>query len=386
MRKRASRPLETSPVLTVEAVGQSEAFMDFKEQLARVAPVERPVLLLGERGTGKELAATRLHFLSRRWEGPFVSLNCAALSPSLIEAELFGHEKGAFTGAGEHRVGRFETADGGTLFLDEIGSIPSVVQEKILRVVEYGVFERVGSSRPISVDARIIGATNANLKKLVQAGQFKRDLLDRLSFEALFLPPLRMRSGDIPLLAAHFARRMAVELGFEAPPRFSKTVMNLLERHPWPGNIRELKNVVERAVYRCADGRIEDVDFEPLRSPYAPLETEAAAPVDSPSGSSDNSERYAHRHPIVKGCSGATGKRHARCRPRKNPVPSEKGGGPAGPHVRPVQGVEKKTRRPAASWSAHLNADLSAGRGFGFHHTLVAAGAVNGGDVFIVHV
>jgi len=273
MQTHANRPLETSPVLTVEAVGQSESFMDFKEQLARVAPVERPVLLLGERGTGKELAATRLHFLSRRWDGPFVSLNCAALSPSLIEAELFGHEKGAFTGAGQDRVGRFETADGGTLFLDEIGLIPLVVQEKILRVVEYGVFERVGSSRSISVDARIIGATNADLKKLVHVGQFKRDLLDRLSFEALFLPPLRLRDGDIPLLAEHFARRMAGELGLEAPPRFSRSVIALLERHPWPGNIRELKNVVERAVYRSKDGRVDSVDFEPLASPYAPLET-----------------------------------------------------------------------------------------------------------------
>ena len=268
-----------APGVSVEAVGQSEAFMDFQERLAMVAPVERPVLLLGERGTGKEMAATRLHYLSQRWEGPFISLNCAALTPSLIEAELFGHEKGAFTGAGQRRTGRFESADGGSLFLDEIGLIPPVVQEKILRVVEYGVFERVGSSSPVAVDVRIIGATNADLAKLVEDGRFKRDLLDRLSFEALFLPPLRVRKGDILLLAEHFARRMAGELGRTAAPVFSTAVTTLLERHPWPGNIRELKNVVERAVYRTRGDRIRTVDFEPLRSPYSPP---ASTPCEMP--------------------------------------------------------------------------------------------------------
>ena len=139
-----------------EALGQSEVFLDFQERLSRVAPVDRPVLLIGERGTGKELAASRLHFLSKRWKGPFVTLNCATLSPSLIESELFGHEKGAFTGAAQRRPGRFEAADDGTLFLDEIGSIPLEAQEKILRVVEYGTFERIGSSISIEVDVRII--------------------------------------------------------------------------------------------------------------------------------------------------------------------------------------------------------------------------------------
>jgi len=264
-----------------EALGQSEVFLAFQEHLSKIAPVNRPVLIIGERGTGKELAATRLHYLSKRWGEPFVTLNCSALAPSLIETELFGHEKGAFTGAAQQRTGRFEAADGGTFFLDEIGNIPLEAQEKILRVVEYGSFERVGSSRSIDVDVRIIAATNVDLTEKAAKGAFMRDLLDRLSFEALFVPPLRMRGGDIPLLAEHFARRMAGELGLAAPPRFSKAVMALLERHPWPGNIRELKNVVERAVYRSSDGRVDHVDFEPLRSPYAPLPS-GATPVPHP--------------------------------------------------------------------------------------------------------
>jgi len=179
----------------MEAIGQSEKFLEFQERLAAVAPIDRPMLLLGERGTGKELAASKLHFLSSRWQGPLVALNCSALSPSLIESELFGYEKGAFTGAAQQRTGRFEAADSGTLFLDEIGSIPVEVQEKILRAVEYGVFERVGSSMSVEVDVRIIAATNADLKKIVFQGRFKQDLLDRLAFEVLFLPPLRERRG-----------------------------------------------------------------------------------------------------------------------------------------------------------------------------------------------
>ena len=171
-----------------EAIGQSETFLAFTERLSRVAKVDRPVLLVGERGSGKELAAAKIHYLSRRWESPLVALNSAALSPALIEAELFGHERGAFTGAVQERAWRFEAADGGTLLLDEIGLIPIEAQEKILRVVEYGSFERVGSSRPTRVDVRIIGATNADLPALARAGRFKEDLLDRLSFEVVHVP------------------------------------------------------------------------------------------------------------------------------------------------------------------------------------------------------
>jgi psp operon transcriptional activator len=262
--KFGSRAAFTVKVL--EALGESQAFLDFREQLSKVAPIDRPVLLIGERGTGKELAASRLHFLSKRWQGPLVALNCSALSPSLIESELFGYEKGAFTGAEERRRGRFESSDGGTLFLDEIGSIPMEVQEKILRVVEYGSFERVGSPDRVDVDVRIVAATHADLETLVEQGRFKRDLLDRLSFEVLYLPPLRERREDIVLLANHFAVRMARELEREEVPLFGDDALRALEGYPWPGNVRELKNVIERAVYRSDSALITEIVFNPFRS------------------------------------------------------------------------------------------------------------------------
>jgi psp operon transcriptional activator len=253
----------------VDALGQSEAFLEFQEKLSKVAPVNRPVLLFGERGTGKELAASRLHFLSNRWQDPFITLNCSALSPSLIESELFGHERGAFTSASRQRTGRFEMADQGSFFLDEIGNIPLEAQEKILRVVEYGSFERVGGSNPIHVDVRIIAATNMDLSVKAEKGQFMKDLLDRLSFEVLYLPPLRERHGDISLLAHHFAARMAFEVGRDAIPRFSQPALAALEGYHWPGNIRELKNVVERAVYRSESTVIDSIIFNPFENPYA---------------------------------------------------------------------------------------------------------------------
>lgn len=257
-----------TPGGATEALGQSEVFLEFQERLSRVAPVNRPVLLLGERGTGKELAANRLHYLSKRWQGPLLTLNCSALSSSLIESELFGYEKGAFTGAAQRRLGRFEAADSGTLFLDEIGNIPMEVQEKILRAVEYNAFERVGSSDSIEVDVRIIAATNADVQALAASNMFKQDLLDRLSFEVLVVPPLRERGEDILLLANYFAGRMAVELEREEIPQFSPDAVRALEAHPWPGNVRELKNVVERAVYRTQSITIGEVVFDPFASPY----------------------------------------------------------------------------------------------------------------------
>ncbi len=247
-----------------EALGQSEPFLNLQEQLSRVAPIDRPVLLLGERGTGKELAASRIHFLSKRWKGPLVALNCSALAPSLIESELFGYEKGAFTGAERRRTGRFEAAHEGTLFLDEIGNMPLEVQEKTLRLVEYGTFERVGSSRSIEVDVRLVAATNVDLVKRTREGDFKADLLDRLSFEVVFLPPLRERAEDISLLANHFASRMAFEMDRSETPVFAPETLALLENYPWPGNIRELKNVVERAVYRTDDTVIREIVFDPF--------------------------------------------------------------------------------------------------------------------------
>lgn len=280
------RIAEKNPLKINEALGQSEKFLEFQELLARVAPINRPVLLLGERGTGKELAAAKLHYLSKRWQGPFVALNCSALNPTLIESELFGYEKGAFTGANQRRTGRFEAADGGTLFLDEIGTIPMEVQEKILRVVEYGTFERVGDSSVIEVDVRIIAATNADLINMVSRGKFKRDLLDRLSFEVLFLPPLRERKEDIMLLANHFASRMAFELERQDIPRFSNEAMIALENYDWPGNVRELKNLVERAVYRSESAKISKINFDPFSSPYVLEKNDNCEDIEAPVRSS----------------------------------------------------------------------------------------------------
>ncbi|CAD7838642.1 Psp operon transcriptional activator [Olavius algarvensis spirochete endosymbiont] len=251
-----------------EALGESEVFLEFQHLLGRVARVDRPVLIIGDRGTGKELAANRLHYLSQRWKGAFVALNCASLSPGLIESELFGHEQGSFTGATDFRKGRFEEANNGTLFLDEIGLIPIEVQEKILRVVEYGAFQRVGNSRTVEVDVRIIGATNQNLPKLCDNGLFKLDLLDRLSFEVLFLPPLRERGNDIVKLANHFAVKMARELGRKQSPILSDEALRIIRGYRWPGNIRELKNVIERAVYRQEAPVLESLTVNPFASPW----------------------------------------------------------------------------------------------------------------------
>lgn len=252
-----------------EALGISEAYFDFQQRLSEVAKVERPVLIIGERGTGKELAASRLHYLSQRWQGPLVALNCAALSESVLESELFGHEAGAFTGATQKRAGRFEAAEGGTLFLDEIGLVSITVQEKILRAVEYGVFQRVGSSKSVKVNVRIVGATNADLPAMAERGKFKRDLLDRLSFDVLYLPPLRNRREDIEHLARHFAVSMGHELKMEGVPEFSEGALRSLNAYDWPGNIRELKNVVERSVYRSRSLLVDRIEFDPFVNPYA---------------------------------------------------------------------------------------------------------------------
>ncbi len=264
-----------------ETLGDSEGFLDFQQQISRAAVVDRPVLVIGERGSGKEMAVSRLHFLSGRWQEPFVTINCAALPPSLIETELFGHEAGAFTGAVKARKGRFEEASGGTLFLDEIGLIPLEVQEKILRVVEYGTFERVGSSRTFEVNVRIVGATNADLPALCKENKFKQDLLDRLSFEVLFIPPLRARGDDIILLAQHFASRMAYELGRDEIPEFSSDVVEAMLSYGWPGNVRELKNTVERAVYRTRDSEITEISLNPFDNPYAEISAGAGVSAAS---------------------------------------------------------------------------------------------------------
>ena len=262
---------EERPGYAQAPLGESEVFLNFQQALSRAAKVNRSVLVVGERGSGKEIAATRLHYLSPRWQNSLVTVNCAALPPSLIEPELFGYEAGAFTGANKTRKGRFEEAEGGTLFLDEIGLIPLEVQEKILRVVEYGTFERVGSSKTHEADVRIVGATNANIPELCAQGKFKDDLLDRLSFEVLFLPPLRERGDDILLLAHYFASKMALECKREDMPVLSPAVKAHLLAYPWPGNVRELKNVIERAVYRSDSQVIHSLTFNPFENPFAPI-------------------------------------------------------------------------------------------------------------------
>lgn len=202
---------------TTQLIGEAPAWLSAQEHVSRVAPLERPILVIGERGPGKELIGERLHFLSKRWEGPFVKVNCAALSEQLLDSELFGHERGAFTGATEQRKGRFELADGGTIFLDEIATASRAVQEKLLRIVEYGEFQRLGGSRVMTANVRIVAATNMDLPAMVQRGDFRADLLDRLAFDVITLPPLRARKGDATLLADFFARRMAIEMAQDFP-------------------------------------------------------------------------------------------------------------------------------------------------------------------------
>jgi psp operon transcriptional activator len=254
-------------------IGQAHAFLDLMEQVSRVAPLDRPVLVIGERGTGKELIAARLHYLSPRWDRPLLKLNAAALPETLLDSELFGHEAGAFTGAVRQRRGRFELAHGGSLFLDEIASTSLAVQERLLRVVEYGAFERVGGSATMQVDVRLIGATNLDLPSEAAAGRFRQDLLDRLAFDVLTVPPLAARREDIPLDA-----------------------LDALLAHPWPGNVRELRNVVERAVYRAGSPgrRIAGVQFDPFASPFRP------APAHEPGGVDPLSDPQIGDHGAIK--------------------------------------------------------------------------------------
>ncbi|MGL9723455.1 phage shock protein operon transcriptional activator [Sodalis sp. (in: enterobacteria)] len=262
-------------------LGQSNDFLEVLEQVSRLARLQKPVLVIGERGTGKELIARRLHYLSPRWQGPFISLNCAALNENLFDSELFGHEAGAFTGAQKRHQGRFERADGGTLFLDELANAPMMVQEKLLRVIEYGELERVGGSQPLQVDVRLVCATNADLPALALAGDFRADLLDRLAFDVVALPPLRARPDDIMVMAEHFAIQMCRELGQPLFPGFSAEARRSLLDYGWPGNVRELKNVVERSLYR------HDSSDRPLSQIIInPFEAVRLAPPVSPTASS----------------------------------------------------------------------------------------------------
>lgn len=260
-------------------LGEANRFLEVLEQVSRLAPLDKPVLIIGERGTGKELIANRLHYLSSCWQGPFISLNCAALNENLLDSELFGHEAGAFTGAQKRHPGRFERADGGTLFLDELATAPMLVQEKLLRVIEYGELERVGGSQPLQVNVRLVCATNADLPQMVEDGTFRADLLDRLAFDVVQLPPLRERQSDIMLMANHFAIQMCRELGMPLFPGFTEHARETLMGYRWPGNIRELKNVVERSVYRhgSSDIPLDDIIIDPFQRRSEPQGTEKSS-------------------------------------------------------------------------------------------------------------
>ncbi len=253
-------------------LGEDPLFLDAIERCSHLAIANKPCLVVGERGTGKELFAGRLHYLSDRWNGPLVKINCAALSENLLESELFGHEAGAFTGARQRRAGRFERADGGTLIMDEIANASKAVQENVLRVIEYGEFERVGGTASLKVDVRVIGSTNADLPALVRSGHFRADLLDRLAFDVITIPPLRARFGDILPMAEAFARDISRDFKLPAFPGFSKRAEQTLMGHDWPGNVRELRNAVERSVFASpSDGAaIDDIKLDPFDSPWRP--------------------------------------------------------------------------------------------------------------------
>jgi chemotaxis protein methyltransferase CheR len=241
-------------------VGRSKAIKRIKSQIKQAASTNVTVLVMGETGTGKELIARAIHDLGPRKNRRLVTVNCAALSPSLIETELFGHEKGAFTGAVSRKVGRFELANGGTLFLDEIGEFPLDVQAKLLQALEDGEFERVGGSKTISVDLRIIAATNRNLRTEIQQGNFRNDLWYRLNIFPITSPPLRERVDDIPMLLEFFLSRTCAKFGTEVKVILPET-MSRLCNYSWPGNVRELANVVERLVIKSS-GRFLELDRE----------------------------------------------------------------------------------------------------------------------------
>jgi transcriptional regulator with GAF, ATPase, and Fis domain len=263
-----------------QIIGRSRALTEVLAQVGLVAPTDASVLITGETGTGKELVARAIHSTGKRRDKPFIKVNCAALPPGLVESELFGHEKGAFSGAIARRLGRFELADGGTIFLDEVGELPAEAQAKLLRVLQEREFDRVGGAAPIRVDVRVIAATNRDLLKEVQEKTFRGDLFYRLNVFPLRLPPLRERRDDIPLLVHSLVTKFALRVGKHLD-RVSGATMQRLTEYPWPGNVRELENVLERAVILSAGNVLEiGPDLLPLPSPaLAPRHQPGAEPV-----------------------------------------------------------------------------------------------------------
>ncbi len=270
-----SRALQAELGPGAELVGRSPVLARVRELIRKVAPSDARVLVTGESGTGKELAATAIHGLSQRKGGPFVRVNSAAIPRDLVESEMFGHEKGAFTGATERRRGRFELADGGTLFLDEVADLGAGAQAKLLRAIENGVVERVGGSRPIQVDVRVIAASNRNLRNASKEEGFRQDLLYRLDVVPIEMPPLRERLEDLPLLVAHVIERLRTKHGLPSP-HFDPSAFSAFERYPWPGNVRELFNLVERLTILNPGGLVGGAEVRqvltaaPSRLPASP--------------------------------------------------------------------------------------------------------------------
>jgi transcriptional regulator with GAF, ATPase, and Fis domain len=295
-----------------EIVGTSKPLRAVLSQIAKVAPTDSTVLITGETGTGKELLARAVHKRSTRSARAFVSVNCAALAPSLISSELFGYEKGAFTGATQRRLGRFELADGGTIFLDEVGEVPPDIQVALLRVLQEREFERVGGTQSIKVDVRVITATNRDLKAAVAKGTFREDLFYRLNVFPIEVPPLRERRDDILMLVEYFVRRYAKRVGKNIRSIDKKT-LDLLQSYDWPGNIRELQNVIERSVILSA-GEVLSVDELWLPKESSPLEPQAEAPLSAKGEGERRSEReiieaaLADSRGRVSGTSGAAAK------------------------------------------------------------------------------
>jgi DNA-binding NtrC family response regulator len=288
-------------------IGESPAMRRVAERIARIAPTESTVLLRGESGTGKEVTARALHRASPRRRGPFVAVNCAALVETLLESELFGHERGAFTGATTTKQGRLETADGGTLFLDEVGEMPAGQQAKLLRVLEDRTFSRVGGNRSIRLDVRIVAATNRDLEAAVAQGSFRRDLYYRLAVITLALPPLRERGRDVLLLARHFADRTAADVGRRVAG-FSDAARARLMSYDWPGNVRELANAVEHAVVLGRDEviRLDDLPESVLEEPPRG-ETAETAEADPAPATYHQALNRLKRHLILEAVEAAGG-------------------------------------------------------------------------------
>ena len=329
-----------SPSEQERLIGESPAFLAALEQVSKAAPLDKPVLVVGERGTGKEAdrvaAALPLRALGRRV--PEAELRRHRRQPD--RSELFGHEAGSFTGASRTHQGRFERADGGTLFLDELATTSALVQEKLLRVIEYGEFERVGGKKTLRANVRVVAATNEDLPRLAALGKFRLDLLDRLAFDVITLPPLRERTDDILLLAEHFAVNMAKELGRRYFPGFAEQARQTLLAHAWPGNLRELKNVAERAVYRAEpEHPVEDVVLDPFASPLPP-------------GAGGGQRRRVARLPAAarsQADGSGTGSRANRTRHGRDQVQPAQRGAATRPHLPPVPRLSEEVRgcRPA---------------------------------------